>query len=30
MKLFYTQDHPVATPSTVLSLDPPPLVVIYQ
>ena len=30
IKLFYTQDHPVATPATVLALDPPPLVVIYQ
>ncbi len=30
MKLFYTQDHPLATPAMVLALDPPPLVVIYQ
>ncbi len=30
IKLFYTQDHPVATPASVLALDPPPLVVIYQ
>ncbi len=30
IKLFYTQDHPVATPAMVLGLDPPPLVIIYQ
>ncbi|MDA8345884.1 MAG: hypothetical protein M0Z66_10410 [Thermaerobacter sp.] len=30
IKLFYTQDKPLMRPSTVLSLDPPPLVVIYQ
>ena len=30
IKLFYTQDHPLMSPSTVLTLDPKPLVVIYQ
>ncbi len=30
IKLFYTQDKPLMSPSTVLGLDPPPLVVIYQ
>jgi len=30
VKIFYTQDTPPEPPSVVLSLDPPPLVVIYQ
>jgi hypothetical protein len=29
-KLFFRQDHPVMTPKHVLSLTPPPSVVIYQ
>ncbi len=30
IKLFYTQDHPLMSPKTVLTLNPKPLVVIYQ
>jgi len=30
IKLFYQQDTPLLGPGSVLTLDPPPLVVIYQ
>lgn len=30
IKLFYQQDQPLLDPQTLVSLDPPPLVVIYQ
>lgn len=30
LKLFYTQDTPVMTPEMLMTLNPPPLVVIYQ
>lgn len=30
MKMFYTLDTPVMSPTNVLSLDPPPLMVMYQ
>jgi hypothetical protein len=30
IKMFYKQDDPVLTPEQIVSLDPPPLVVIYQ
>jgi hypothetical protein len=30
IKMFYRQDDPLLTPEVIVSLDPPPLVVIYQ